>query len=36
MVFLITGILDSLERDEATKLIESHGGYINNNNNNII
>jgi BRCT domain type II-containing protein len=25
--FIITGILDSLEREEASKLIESYGGY---------
>lgn len=27
-VFLLTGILDSLERDEAQKLIEAHGGGV--------
>ena len=27
--FLITGILDSLEREEASKLIEDYGGYVN-------
>ncbi|MCL4419610.1 hypothetical protein M1146_05955 [Patescibacteria group bacterium] len=27
-IFIITGILDSLERDDAIKLIEAHGGYF--------
>jgi len=28
MSFIITGTLDSLEREEATKLIEAHGGLV--------